>query len=123
MDIFLGLLLIAGGAFALLALKLDLEKLAPVQAFVGVAMFAMGVAHLMQIGPRQVFRITQHLPLTGIAAIGATYGAIALGAYFGLPLVAQARRKIAPFQIIFGIICFGAGVLVLLFHFRIVKAM
>ncbi len=137
------ILLLAGGVLAISGLivakkpdaKATLDKLVPFQAFIGVALLVIGLIRLFQFGPLMVFRMLSMAPLLGIAVIGATYGAILLGFLFGMPQIAkwipgessaenkasELSKKLAPFQVILGIVCLGAGVLLLLFQLGILK--
>ncbi len=137
------LLLLAGGVLAISGLivakkpdaKAMLDKLVPFQAFIGVALLVIGLIRLIQFGPLMVFRMLSALPLLGLAIIGATYGAILLGFLFGMPQIAkwipgtssaetkasELSKKLAPFQVILGIVCLAAGVLLLLYQLGILK--
>ncbi len=145
MEYLHALLLIAGGILALSAFivakkpeaKAMIDKLVPFQAFIGVALLAIGLVRLLQFGPINSFRLLKVWPVLGITVIGATYGAIVLGFFFGMPQIAkwipgdsnaetkalELSKKIAPFQMIFGVVCLGAGLLVLLFQLGILKPM
>ncbi len=137
------ILLLAGGVLAISGLivakkpdaKAMLDKLVPFQAFIGVALLAIGLIRLIQVGPLMVFRLVSALPLLGIALIGATYGAVLLGFLFGMPQIAkwipgessaeqkasELSKKLAPFQVVLGLVCLGSGVLLLLYQLGILK--
>ncbi|MBA3394321.1 MAG: hypothetical protein H0T89_16870 [Deltaproteobacteria bacterium] len=143
MEYLHGLLLIVGGVLALSAFiiakkpdaKALLDKVTPFQAFIGVALLVVGLIRLIQIGPINVFRILSVAPLLGITLIGATYGAILLGFLFGMPQIAKwipgesnaetkatnVAKKLAPFQMILGVICLVSGLLVILYQLGILK--
>jgi len=137
------LLLLAGGVLAIsnliVAKKPDakalIDKLVPFQAIIGVALLAIGLLRLIQVGPINTFRGFSVAPLLSLTLIGALWGAILLGFLFGMPQIAkwipgessaetkatELSKKLAPFQVILGLVVLGAGVLMLLFQLRILK--
>ena len=143
MGILHALLLLLGGILALSAFivakkpdaKAMIDKLVPFQAFIGVALLGVGLVQWIRTGIVDIFRIVSHYPLFGITAIGAVFGAIILGFFFGMPQIAkwipgesnaetkamELSKKIAPYQMIFGIVALASGVLLLLYEFRILK--
>lgn len=144
MGILHAILLILGGVLALSAFivakkpeaRALIAKLTPFQAFIGVALLVISLIALIDVGPINAFRILAAAPLFGIAVIGSTYGGILLGFCFGMPQIAKwlpgkssaettalnLSRKLAPFQMIIGILCLVAGVLVLLYELHILRA-
>ncbi len=143
MEYLHGLLLIVGGVLALSAFiiakkpdaKALLDKVTPFQAFIGVALLVVGLIQLVRFGPINAFRMLSLAPLLGITIIGATYGAILLGFLFGMPQIAKwipgesnaetkatnVAKKLAPFQVILGVICLVCGFLVILYQLGILK--
>lgn len=137
------ILLLAGGILAISGLivskkpdaKALIDKLVPFQAFIGVALLAIGLLRLIQFGPIASFKLLTLLPLLGIAVIGATWGAILLGFLFGMPQIAkwipgesnaetkatELSKKLAPFQVIIGLVVLVSGVLMLLLQLGILK--
>jgi hypothetical protein len=88
------------------------DSLAPVRALLSVALLVIGAASIMR-GPLRPF----HGPnLVLIAAIGSSYGAVAGG--IGLAFPVQTPRLV---QGALGTLCVTAGVLLLLFAYRVIK--
>ena len=139
------ILMIAGGILGvsglIVAKKPDAEalidKLVPFQAFIGVGLLALGIWALLNFGLINTFRILPHFPILGLFAIAGSYGAILLGFLLGMPQIAkwipgessaettamELSKKLAPFQLILGIIVGAGGVLGLLMALRIMKPM
>ncbi len=139
------ILMIAGGILGVSGLivakkpdaKALIDKLVPFQAFIGVGLLALGIWALLNFGLINTFRILPHFPILGLFAIAGSYGAILLGFLFGMPQIAkwipgessaetkamELSKKLAPFQLILGIIVGAGGVLGLLMALRIMKPM
>lgn len=139
------ILMIAGGILGVSGLivakkpdaKALIDKLVPFQAFIGVGLLALGIWALLNFGPINTFRILPHFPILGLFAIAGSWGAILLGFLFGMPQIAkwipgessaetkamELSKKLAPFQLILGIIVGAGGVLGLLMALRIMKPM
>ena len=139
------ILMIAGGILGVSGLivakkpdaKALIDKLVPFQAFIGVGLLALGIWALLNFGLINTFRILPHFPILGLFAIAGSYGAILLGFLFGMPQIAKwipgessaetkamgLSKKLAPFQLILGIIVGAGGVLGLLMALRIMKPM
>jgi hypothetical protein len=70
-----------------------------------------------------MFRMVEVDPLAALVMIAAVYGAIILGALFGLPQLARwladesSADSKAVLQLVFGVISLAAAVLVLLYEF------
>lgn len=136
------LVVIAGGILAVSALiiankpnaKQAIDKLTPFQALIGVAMIALSVINLL----RMLGVLTDMFKLNFMWALGiwCMFGAgVALGLLFGMPQVVkwipgesnaeqkamELTQKIAPFQVILGLVGIGGSLLVLLFMFKIMK--
>jgi hypothetical protein len=139
------ILMIAGGILGVSGLivakkpdaKALIDKLVPFQAFIGVGLLALGIWALLSFGPIDTFRILPHLPVLGIFAITASWGAILLGFLFGMPQIAkwipgesaaetkatELSKKLAPFQLILGAVVGVGGILGLLLALGILKPM
>ncbi len=136
------LVVIAGGILAVSALiiankpdaKQLIDKLTPFQALIGVGMIALSVINLM----RMLGVLTDMFRLNFMWALGiwCMFGAgIALGVLFGMPQITkwipgqssaeqkamELTQKIAPFQVLIGLVGIAGSVLVLLFQFKIMK--
>lgn len=139
------ILMIAGGILGVSGLivskkpdaKALIDKLVPFQAFIGVGLLALGVWALLNFGPINTLRIIPHLPILGLFALTASYGAILLGFLFGMPQIAkwipgessaeakatELSKKLAPFQLILGAVVGIGGILGLLLALGIMKPM
>ncbi len=109
-------LLIVGGLtlFAAFTRYATHESLAPARALLSVALVVIGASWIMR-GPTRPFHGTTPVAL---AAIGTSYGAIAGG--IGLAFPVQTPKLV---QGVLGTLCVTAGVLLLLFAFRVIKPM
>jgi hypothetical protein len=136
-------LLILGGILALSAFivskkpnaKATIDKLVPFQAFIGVGLLAVSLINWIRIGIIDIFRLLKFWPLGGIAIIGAVFSGILLGALFGMPQIAkwipgdssaetkalELSKKVAPIQMLVGIVALGSGFLLLLIELGILK--
>lgn len=140
MGYLFSIVLILGGILALsgviVAKKPDareyIEKLMPYKAFIGVALLALGIIAWLQIGPINLFRLVKLLPFLGFVSIAAVFSGILLGFMFGAPQIAQwtnqpqakvenLNLKLAPYQLILGVVALGAGFLLLLLNLGIMK--
>jgi uncharacterized membrane protein len=143
MDLINALLLIAAGLLATSALivakkpdaKQLLDKLVPYQAIIGVVLLAVGVLSLLRwIGP--ALRTISHAPLYGLTYLSLAVTSILLGFLFGMPQIAkwmpgnaaaeqkgnELMAKLAPYQVVLGMIALATGLLTLLYEFRILGA-
>lgn len=136
-------LLILGGILALSAFivskkpdaKATIDKLVPYQAFIGVGLLVVSLINWIRIGIIDIFRLLKYWPLGGIAVIGAVFSGILLGALFGMPQIAkwipgessaeakavELSKKVAPIQMIVGVIAVVSGFLLLLIELGILK--
>lgn len=140
MEYGLGFLLIVGGllgAGGLIiakkpAAKTALNKVVPYQAGIGVGLLVLGLFVLVRwFG--QMLDFFKAAPLFGVALYGSCFIAMALGFFFGMPLIAKwipgnspaekraekMAKKLSPFQTILGIAGIVCGVLLLLYRAKI----
>lgn len=137
------ILLIAGGLLGISGLiiakkpdaKQHIDKLVPFQAFIGVALIGVGLVQLLRFGPINVFRALGPMPIVGLTLIAGIFGGILLGFLFGMPQISkwipgesnaenkamEFSKKIAPYQMILGLVCLGAAALMLLLELKILK--
>jgi hypothetical protein len=142
MDLITPLLLIVGGILAISGLiiskkpdaKAMIDKLTPYQAFIGVAMLACGIWWILKwMGfLTDAFRLK---PLFGVSLWGVIICSVLLGFLFGMPQIAKwipgesaaeakaadLAKKVAPFQVILGLVGLACALLYLLFRFNIMK--
>jgi len=132
------LLLIVGGILAISALivakkpdaKEWIDKLVPYQAIIGVALLAVGlVDFLSYIGA--VLHLLKGEPVHAIVWLAVMVTSILLGFLFGMPQIAkwmpnqgaaeqkglELSNKLAPFQVVIGLIGLGAALMLLLYRF------
>lgn len=142
MDLINPLLLIAAGILAVSGLivakkpnaKDLIDKLVPYQAFIGVGLLAFGLWNLVRsLGT--VFDVLKVAPLLGITALAVIVSSVLLGFMFGMPQIAkwipgqaaaeqkgmELSKKLAPFQVLIGIIGIASSLLWLLYRFGILK--
>jgi hypothetical protein len=141
MDLITPLLLIAGSILAISGLiiakkpdaKALIDKLSPYQATIGVAMLATGIWWVLRWGGYlvDVFKFNAILAAAIWGVIGSS---ILLGALFGMPQIAkwipgdspaeqkalELSQKVAPFQVLLGLIGLVSALLYLLFRFNII---
>lgn len=115
--------------------KAMIDKLVPYQAFIGVGLLAVALINWLRIGVFNIFRGFSHAPILSLAILGAVFGGIILGFFFGMPQIAkwlpgesnaeqkatELSKKIAPYQMIVGVIVLGSGLLLLLVNLRIIN--
>jgi hypothetical protein len=140
MELINALVLIAGGILAasslIVAKKPDakqlIDKLVPYQAIIGVVLLVLGVLNLLRsIGG--VFGLISSIPLLGLTILAMTVTSILLGFMFGMPQIAkwmpghgaaeqkgmELSNKLAPYQVILGVVGIVAGLLMLMFRLDI----
>jgi len=112
-----------------------LDKLTPFQALFGVGLLALSVVNLLDVGLITLFKLISPMPVFALAVIGACIGGAILGFLLGLPQILkiapagspagdkaqELAGKLVPFQMLFGLVCFGAGALIVLIRLDIVK--
>jgi hypothetical protein len=142
MDVINALLVIVGGTLAISGLiiankpdaKQLIDKLVPFQALIGVAMIAFGVINLVRLLAylTDLFRLNAMFALAVWCMLGTS---IVLGALFGMPQIVkwipgessaeqkalQLTQKVAPFQVILGLVALASSVLYLLYRFNVIK--
>ena len=141
MEFINALVLIVGGILAvsglIVAKKPDakqlLDKLMPYQAIIGVVLLALGVLNLLRWLGNHLFAMISAVPLFGFTILAMIVTSILLGFMFGMPQIAkwmpgdggaeqkgmELSKKLAPFQVIIGLIGILAGFLMLLYRFGI----
>ena len=141
MDLITPILLILGSILAISGLiiakkpdaKALIDKLSPYQAIIGVAMLATGIWWVLRWGGYlvDVFKFNAILAAAIWGVIGTS---ILLGALFGMPQIAkwipgdspaeqkamELSQKVAPFQVLLGLIGLASALAYLLFRFNII---
>lgn len=133
---------ILGGILAASALILSkkpdakqlIDKLTPFQAIIGVGMIVLGIVNFMR--SVKFFTDMFKVNLMASAALMTMFGvSVLLGALFGMPQIIkwipgdssaeqkalELTQKIAPFQVILGLLAMIASLVVLLYQFKIIK--
>jgi len=140
MDLITPILLILGGILAISNLivakkpeaRQMIDKLVPYQAGIGIALLVIGLLNLLR-SLSSIFTVIRLMPLLGITALAMMVSAILLGFMFGMPQIAkwmpgnnnaeqkgmELSRKLAPYQVILGLVGIGSSLLWLLYRFHI----
>lgn len=143
MELINALVLIAGGILAvsglIVAKKPDakqlIDKLVPYQAIIGVVLLVFGVVNLLRWLGNHLISLISHIPLFGLTLLAMTVTSILLGFMFGMPQIAKwmpgegaaeqkglaLSQKLAPFQVMIGIVGLIAALLMLLYRFGILS--
>ncbi len=113
--------------------KALIDKLAPFQAGIGIAMLATGIWWVLRWGGALVHAFSLNV-LFAAAIWGVIAVSILLGALFGMPQIAkwipgdspaeqkalELSQKIAPFQVLLGLVGLVSALLYLLYRFNII---
>jgi len=143
MELINALVLIVGGILAvsglIVAKKPDakelIDKLVPYQAIIGIALLALGIVNLVRWLGNHVFTLLSVAPLFGLTVLAMIFTSILLGFMFGMPQIAkwlpgeggaeqkgmELSKKLAPYQVIIGLIGLASALLMLLYRFSILK--
>ena len=143
MELINALVLIVGGNLAvsglIVAKKPDakelIDKLVPYQAIIGIALLALGIVNLVRWLGNHVFTLLSVAPLFGLTVLAMIFTSILLGFMFGMPQIAkwlpgeggaeqkgmELSKKLAPYQVIIGLIGLASALLMLLYRFSILK--
>lgn len=134
MDYLFALLLIAAGLLGasglILAKKPDaariIDSLMPFQALIGAGTLALGIIAVLRWGPKALLEVAKAFPLMGASMLAGVICGILLGFMFAVPLMgrlgagqqraAELAAKLAPFQLLIGLVAIVAGVLMILFR-------
>lgn len=103
-----------------------IDSLLPFQALIGAGTLVLGIVLVAKWGPKALLDITRTFPMMGASMLGGVICGILLGFMFAIPLMgrlgagqqraAELAEKIAPWQLLIGIVAIAAGVLLLLFR-------
>jgi hypothetical protein len=110
-----------------------INKIAPYQGLIGVALLAYGVFDL--VTNLDLFKMVLHFKplLFSLTLLGWFVGSIILGIILGTPVIGKyagggneekvmnVQKKLLPFQTLFGLIGIAVGVLLLLYQLNILK--
>jgi len=142
MDVINAILCIVGGILAISGLiiankpdaKQLIDKLVPFQAIIGVAMVALGLVNFLRLMGylTNTFKLNLFFGLSIWCMLGTS---VALGALFGMPQIVkwipgesnaerkamELTQKIAPFQVILGLVAIVASLVYLLYRFQVLK--
>ena len=112
-----------------------IDKLVPYQAIIGIALLALGIVNLVRWLGNHVFTLLSVAPLFGLTVLAMIFTSILLGFMFGMPQIAkwlpgeggaeqkgmELSKKLAPYQVIIGLIGLASALLMLLYRFSILK--
>jgi hypothetical protein len=140
MDLIAPILLIVGGILAISNLivakkpeaRQMIDKLLPYQAGIGIALLVIGLWNLLR-SLSGIFQVIKFMPLLGITVLAMIVCSILLGFMFGMPQIAkwmpgnnnaeqkgmELSKKLAPYQVILGLIGIGSALIFLLYRFHI----
>lgn len=142
MDLIMPLLLIVGGILAISNLIVSkkpsakelIDKIVPYQAGIGIALLVFGVYNLLR-SLSSIFTVIKMVPLLGISVLAMIICSVLLGFMFGMPQIAkwmpgnakaeqkgmELSAKLAPFQLIIGLVGIGSTLIFLLYRFGILN--
>jgi hypothetical protein len=133
MDYLFGLLLIMAGilgASALIVAKKPdaqriIDQLVPFQALIGAGTLVLGILTVIRVGPKMIFEMAKTFPLWGASLLAGVIAGLMLGIMFAVPLMgrlgagqqraAELATKLAPWQLLIGLVAIAAGLLIILF--------
>jgi hypothetical protein len=110
-----------------------IAKIQPYQATIGIILLAFGIYNaFIYVGIKLMIEWVKAAPLFGITVWAMLFSSILLGIMFGMPMVAKLSasgaakgeelgKKLAPFQLLIGIIGMVSGLLALLYAIGILK--
>ncbi len=141
MELINALVLIAGGILAvsslIVAKKPDaqklIDKLVPYQAAIGVALLVLGIVNLIRGLGNHLIDVLRLVPLFGMTYLAMCITSILLGLMFGMPQISkwlpgegaaeqkgmELSKKLAPYQVIIGLIGLVAALMMILYRLRI----
>lgn len=134
MDYLFALMLIAAGilgASGLIVAKKPnaariVDALLPFQALIGGGTLVLAIVALLRWGPKAVVESMKAFPFMGAAMLAGVVSGIMLGIMFAVPLMgrlgagqqraAELAEKIAPWQLLIGLVAMAAGLFLILFR-------
>ncbi|MDQ3367196.1 MAG: hypothetical protein M3680_17370 [Myxococcota bacterium] len=106
-----------------------INKLLPFQALIGAGSLVLGVISILRWGPKVMIEMPRAFPLFGATMWVVCLSGIVLGFMFAVPLMgrlgagqqkaAELSARIAPFQMLLGLVAIAAALLLLLFRLGI----
>jgi len=103
-----------------------IDSLVPFQALIGAGTLGLGVISLLRWGPKALVEIARSFPMMGATMWACVITGILLGFMFAVPLMgrlgagqqkaAELSQKLAPYQLMIGVVAIGAGLLLILFR-------
>ena len=134
------IILILGGILAasslIVAKKPDaaaaIAKIQPYQAIIGILLLVWNIYWLIYLGPGVVFGGFGHAPVAALVGMASIISGILLGILFGMPMIAKVSasgaakgeelgKKLAPYQLLIGLIAIACGAFDLLYALGILK--
>jgi hypothetical protein len=121
---------ILGAAALIVAKRPDarhvIDSLVPFQALIGLGALLLAVVSVLRWGPGEMVKMARSYPLMGASGWACVIGSILLGVVFAVPLMgrlgagqqraAELAQKVAPFQILIGLVLIVAALLAILFR-------
>jgi hypothetical protein len=110
-----------------------IAKIQPYQATIGIILLVFGIYNaFIYVGPKLMIEWVKAAPLFGITVWAMLASSILLGIMFGMPMLAKLSasgaakgeelgKKLAPFQLLIGIIGMVSGLIALLYAIGILK--
>jgi hypothetical protein len=112
--------------------KAMIDKLTPFQALIGVGMVAISIINFFRMLGGFTSTL-KYMPLLGASALAMLGSGVLLGALFGMPQIAkwvpgessaeqkalELSKKVAPYQVMLGIIAIVSSLIMMLYMFRI----
>lgn len=114
--------------------KQTLDKLAPIQGFLGVGLLVVGVIEVIRLIPKidDVNRAAENYMIWVLGVYAGVVSAVLLGFFLGMPLIAkwipgespieqramEMQKKIGPYQTLLGFIGIGAAIILLRYYFK-----
>jgi hypothetical protein len=107
-----------------------IDMLVPFQALIGAGTGVLAVVLLLKWGPKNIMDAMKALPFFGLTMLLGVITGLMLGIMFALPLMgrlgagqqkaAEIAQRLAPWQLMIGLVAIAAGLLLILFRSGIV---
>ncbi len=111
-----------------------IDKIAPIQGFLGVGLLVVGIIDLIRLIPKidEVNRAAETYMIWVLGIYAGVASAVLLGFFLGMPLIAkwipgespieqramEMQKKIGPYQTILGFVGIAAAIILLRYYFK-----